>query len=289
VTVREGLDAAIGVLKAAGFPADAARIDASVLSRHLLGWTTAEWLVRWHHEAPEGFAEQLAALAARRATREPMAYITGIREFYSRPFRVSSAVLVPRPETEHLIEQAFRTLQQLEHPDPVIVDVGTGSGCLAITLALAWRSARVVATDISTEALEIAAENARTLGAEAIEFRHVAETEFVPGDVAPADVIVSNPPYVPERERSSLAPDVREFEPAHALFGGEDGLDVIRKLLPAAARAIKPGGTLVMEMGAGQKDAVIGLAENAGFAIEGIQADLQGIPRVLVARVVATR
>ena len=287
MTIREGLDAAIGVLKTAGFTADAARIDASVLSKHLLRWTTAEWLMHWHDRAPTGFPEQLAALAARRATREPMAYLTGEREFYSRTFRVTPAVLVPRPETEHVVEEAFRLLRGLETSRPLVIDVGTGSGCLAITLALAWPHARVLATDISTEALGIATENAHSLGATGVEFFQVQPTEFVPAGLPPADVIVSNPPYVPLRDRDSLSPDVRDFEPVQALFGGDDGLDVIRELVPAAAGALKLGGTLVMEMGAGQKDAVIELAEGQGFAIERIQADLQAIPRVLVARRVA--
>ena len=287
MTIREGLDEAIGVLKAAGFPADAARIDASVLSKHLLGWTTAEWLTHWHDRAPAGFPEQLASLAARRATREPMAYLTGSREFYSRSFRVTPAVLVPRPETEHVVEEALRILRASEAAHPLVIDVGTGSGCLAITLAFSWRHARIVATDISAEALAIATENARLLGADAVEFHQVEASAFVPADLPPADLIVSNPPYVPLRDRETLAPDVRDFEPGQALFGGDDGLDVIRALLPAAGNALKLGGQLVMEMGAGQKDAVIELAEGHGFAIERIQADLQAIPRVLVARRVA--
>jgi release factor glutamine methyltransferase len=294
VTVREGFDAAVGTLKASGFAPDAARIDATVLCRHLLGWTTAEWLSRWHHEAPAGFSEQLAALTARRVRHEPVAYLVGTREFYGRPFQVTRAVLIPRPETEEVVEQALMELRasssskSLDSGPPsskrLVIDIGTGSGCLAVTLALEWPGARIVATDISTEALEVARSNAEALGAERLEFHHVDDVSFVPADLPPADLVVSNPPYVPERDRASLAPDVAGFEPPGALFAGPDGLDVIRRLVPAACRALKPGGSLVMEMGAGQKDAIVEIAESAGFGVVRIHADLQGIPRVLVAR-----
>ena len=300
MTVREGFDAAVGTLKASGVAPDAARIDATLLCRHLLGWTTAEWLARWHQDAPAGFSEQLADLAARRARHEPIAYLVGTREFYGRPFRVTHAVLIPRPETEDVVEQALVELGSLGSsgsigslgslgPAPprskrLVIDIGTGSGCLAVTLALEWPGARIVATDISSEALEVANSNAEALGAERIEFQQIDDASFVPADLPPADLIVSNPPYVPERDRASLAPDVADFEPPHALFAGPDGLDVIRRLLPAACAALKLGGSLVLEMGAGQKDAIIELAESAGFGVDRIHADLQGIPRVLVAR-----
>jgi release factor glutamine methyltransferase len=171
---------------------------------------------------------------------------------------------------------------------PLIVDVGTGSGCIAITLALEWPSARVFATDISSAALEVARTNAEALGA-TVEFLQVIDTELFPADLPAAGLIVSNPPYVSERDRASLMPDVRDFEPALALFAGDDGLEVIRALVPAAARALAPGGALVMEIGAGQAEDVIALAAGAGFDLAAVRPDLQGIPRVLVARTPAGR
>jgi release factor glutamine methyltransferase len=145
-------------------------------------------------EAPAAFSDELRALVTRRAAREPVAYLTGRREFYGRTFRVSPAVLIPRPETEHVIDAA---LPLLRGADMTIVDLGTGSGCLAITLALECTRARVIGTDTSRAALAVARENARALGA-VVEF---VEADWLPADVVSIDLIVSNPPYVPERER----------------------------------------------------------------------------------------
>ena len=225
MTIGQATSEAVRILTDAGFEQAEARRDVSVLARHLLGWNLADWAARSRQDAPTGLAEKLNAHARRRATHEPVAYITGVREFYGREFVVSPAVLIPRPETEGLIERALPV-------EGTVVDVGTGSGCVAITLALACPRARVIATDVSTDALAIARENASRLGAR-VEF---LQASLVPADLKP-DVIVSNPPYVPERDRASLSIDVRDFEPAGALFAGPDGLDVIRALVPAARRA----------------------------------------------------
>jgi len=217
----------------------------------------------------------------RRMTHEPVAYITGVREFYGREFMVMRSVLIPRPETEGVVE-AVR-LGVLANPgagQPVVLDIGTGSGCLAITLALEHRDLRVIASDVSPEALSMARENARRLEADRVEF---VESALVPPGLPPLDLIVTNPPYVPEGDRESLSPDVRDFEPAQALFAGEDGLDVIRSLLPQARVALKPGGALVMEIGAGQAGIVTTLVAEAGLRLMTIRPDLQGIPRIVVA------
>jgi len=282
--VFEATTAAAEILTGAGFDAEDARFDASVLARHILGWSLTDWAVRSREAAPAGFETPLLTLARRRATHEPVAYITGVREFYGREFRVSPAVLIPRPETEGLVEAALADAVQgpgsrVLGPTIDIVDVGTGSGCLAITLALEMPNARVMASDISPEALTMARATAAALGAR-VEF---VESSLIPAGVV-ADLIVSNPPYVPERDRASLSVDVRNFEPAGALFAGADGLDVIRLLVPAARQALKPGGRLLMEIGHGQADAVTGLVTNAGLKLEGIRPDLQGIPRIVIAR-----
>ena len=285
MTVREAADAGVRVLTSAGFsPADARR-DVSVLARHVLGWTTAEWIVNADSAASADVTQVLEALVRRRARHEPVAYLTGRREFYGRDFVVTPAVLIPRPETEGIVEMLatgelgnWRTGELGARR--LVVDVGTGSGCLAITIALAFPSARIVATDVSAAALEVARENAHRLGATHVEF---VQASLLPAGLPPIDVIVSNPPYVPERDRSSLPADVREFEPSSALFAGPDGLDVIRELVPRAAAALKPDGYLLMEIGSGQADATGALIEHAGMRLVTISPDLQGVPRIAVA------
>ena len=281
MTVRVIADHAAQALVARGFAPEDARRDVSVLARHVLGWTMADWVTNAGAPSPTGFAESLQRLVLRRMTHEPVAYITGVREFYGREFMVTRAVLIPRPETEGIIEAIPAGLPAAHGSGtPVILDIGTGSGCLAITLALEHPAARVIATDVSQDALSIAAQNAQRLGAHRAEF---VEASLVPNGLPPLDLIVTNPPYVPERDRESLSPDVRDFEPAQALFAGEDGLGVIRDLLPEARAALKPGGALIMEIGAGQAEAVAALVAGAGLRLITIRPDLQGIPRIAVA------
>ena len=281
MTVHDCVAQAAGTLVAAGFTPEDSRRDAGVLARFALGWSLTDWAAQSRHgAAPPGFEQALAALVDRRATHEPVAYITGVREFYGRVFRVAPATLIPRPETEGLVEWAIQVAGASYAG--LIVDVGTGSGCIAISLALEMPAARVVATDVSAAALDVARMNAKALGAANVEF-HLVTDEFFPSNLPPADLVVANPPYVAERDRESLSHDVRNFEPQAALFGGEDGLDVIRALVPAAARALADGGALLMEIGAGQAAAVSGIVAAAGFTLEAIRPDLQGIPRVVVA------
>ena len=202
----------------------------------------------------------------------PTQHITGHQEFYGRDFRVTKDVLIPRPETEHVIETVLAHIQ----PGARILDIGTGSGCIAITLALESKGT-VFATDISLAALSIAADNAQRLE---------AKVRFAAGDLGSAfasgtfDVVVSNPPYVALLDRASLQIEVREHDPALALFGGEDGLAVYQRLIPEAARLLKPGGWLIMELG----DAIEVRKTLAGWSQIEIVNDLAGIPRVVVAR-----
>jgi len=200
-------------------------------------------------------------------------------------------VLIPRPETEGIVEEALRSGSSGSSgsagsagSDQLIVDVGTGSGCIAITLALELPHARIVATDISAAALEIAKANAAALGASTVEFAEIGRDEFLPSNIACANLIVSNPPYIAEKDRASLSRDVRDFEPAAALFAGDDGLDVIRRLVPVAAKRLASDGQLILEIGAGQADAVSDLVERNGLILRTIRPDLQGIPRIVVAR-----
>ena len=213
-----------------------------------------------------------------------MAYLYGGQEFYGRMFEVTSAVLIPRPETEIIVEAALQRFPD-DRAAVQIADVGTGSGCLAVTLATERTAARVLATDISSAGFLVAQQNASRYG---VEDRIV----FAFGDLLAEgpettlslfDLIVSNPPYVPDGDRATLQPEVRDYEPAKALFAGPDGLDVIRRLIPAAATGLKPGGSLIFEIGVGQDAAVSQLiSATPGLRMVGLRNDLQGIPRTVV-------
>jgi release factor glutamine methyltransferase len=288
VTLAEVVVDAAQTLAAAGIPGDDARRDAALLARHHLQWDTATWLAERRAPPPPAFVAAFAGSVARRARREPLAHITGRREFYGRMFQVTPDVLIPRQETELIVDEALTILplERLSLAATTVIDAGTGSGCLAVTLALERPELRVIAIDASPKAIDVARSNAAALGARGhIDFRVASWPDGFPRDAAAA-MIVANPPYVPERNRASLAPEVRDFEPAAALFAGPDGLDAIRTLLPVAARALAPGGSLVMEIGAGQADDVAALiAATPGLTLDRIVPDLQSIPRVVTAHV----
>jgi release factor glutamine methyltransferase len=221
------------------------------------------------------FREQVG----RRARREPLQHILGRTEFWSLPFRVTPAVLIPRGDTEVLVEEA---LKRLDGPCSIL-DVGTGSGAIAIALAHELPAAAVTAVDISAEALAVAAENARANGVEGRVVFHQVDLGSLP--VGPYDLIVSNPPYIPEGEIRELMPEVCAFEPHLALNGGADGLDCYRRLLPAAATCLKLGGWLLLEVGCGQAPAVQELLAASGNYHEFFAArDLAGIERMVGAR-----
>ncbi|MGE3492448.1 MAG: peptide chain release factor N(5)-glutamine methyltransferase [Vicinamibacterales bacterium] len=275
MTLRQYLTAAKARLTAAGIePSEAAR-DALYLAMHELGWDRAAILTRDTDPPPAGFAAAYGALVERRARREPVAYITGVQEFWNRDFAVSPAVLIPRPETELIIEEALSLVFA------AAADIGTGSGCLAVTLAAEFPRARVVATDTSAAALAVARANAaRHHAGERIEFR---ETRYLDGIDGPFDLIVSNPPYVTDAEYAALAPEVRDAEPRSALTAGADGLDDIRHVLAAAARCLAPGGRLLLEMGHRQADPVSALiTSHPALRLIDIRNDLQRIPRMAI-------
>lgn len=265
---------------AAGIPPGEAGLDAELLARHVLGCDRAALVARLAEPPPAGFRERYAAVVARRQRREPMAYIVGAQEFWGRDFHVGPGVLIPRPETELLVEEALAWLA-LQAPATIrILDVGTGSGCLAVTLALDAPGTQVEATDISEAALAVAKGNAERLGAP-VRFHHGA---LLAGAQGPFDLIVSNPPYVARREHAALQSEVRDFEPATALVGGEDGLEIVRALVEDAGAALRLGGRLLMEIGHGQAAAVDQVVRASGqFELVGIRPDLQGIPRTVVA------
>lgn len=267
-------------LEGAGVSTTTAAFDAELLARHVLRWDRATWLTRRSDVAGESFSGDYAALIARRTAREPVAYIRGVQEFWGREYRVTPAVLIPRAETELTIEAADRFLH--ERPRASVVDLGTGSGCIAITLALEHPSAQVWATDVSAEALAIARGNAARLGATGIRFAHGAYLADVP---LPVDLLVTNPPYVAGADRPALAPEVEAHEPSIALFGGQDGLEHIHAILDRSCSALAPDGRLIMEIGYGQDDRVAAaVGAVPGLVLDEMRADLQGIPRVAVIR-----
>lgn len=222
------------------------------------------------------------ALHQRRRSGEPVAYLVGVREFYGRPFRVDRRVLIPRPDTEVLVEVGLARTQAL-YLSARVLDLCTGSGCVAISLAKERPTTRVMATDLSPDALFVARENALRLGA--------MNVAFLQGDLfAPIaqrrarikfDLITANPPYIAEADIATLQVDIRGFEPSLALRGGDDGLDIVRRIVREAPHFLDEGGALAMEIGAGQAQATAALLEAAGFSDIAVAKDLGGHERVV--------
>lgn len=259
-----------------------ARLDAELLVAHALGLDRVKLYMDLDRPLAADELARIRELVTRRRKREPIAYILGRREFYGRSFEVGPAVLVPRPETETLIERALELLPE-DATGPVL-DLCTGSGCIAITLAAERSALDVDASDVSEGALALAARNAAAHAvAERVRFHRGDLFAALPEERVYA-LIACNPPYVAERDRDALAPDVVEHEPALALFAGDDGLDVIRRLAAEAPRRLAPGATILIEVGAGQAPAVIDLLARAGLTDARAHADLAGHARVVEAR-----
>jgi release factor glutamine methyltransferase len=281
MTIHELVQGARDRFMNAGISANLATLDAEVLARQVLGWDRARFLTDRDEKATSVFLLQYEPLVARRERREPVSYIIGMREFWGLAFEVGPDVLIPRQETEFIVEETLALVGKDSHP--VIVDVGTGSGCIGISLAREIPGARVIASDVSKHALQVARRNAlRHNVADRITF---VETSFLEGIEEGVDIIVSNPPYVPSVSKRGLTPEVRDYEPSVALFGGEDGLDGLRSVLEGAVAKLAPGGHLVMEFGCGQDDGVIDLVRGVdGLDVVKIRHDLQDIPRTVICR-----
>ena len=276
-TLAETIEHAAALLA----PSPTAHRDAELLLLHTARLTKAELLTHPERALSERQSNHYQAAIARRALHEPVQYITGAQEFYGRPFIVNPLVLIPRPETEHLVEAALALAPKPSHIRPLrILDIGTGSGILAITLALELPHATVTATDISAPALAVARQNARSLGADHVRF--VTSDLFANLEDARFDCILSNPPYVATGEL--LEAQVRDYEPAAALYAGADGLAIYRRLIPEARAHLEPGGHLLLEIGHGQRESIAALLESSAFHRIRFLADLQGIPRVAIAQ-----
>lgn len=273
MTLRAALRLASQRLEEAAVPAP--RLDAEVLLCHLLGHDRSWLYAHFDCTLDPDRLDRFWDLIAERAAGKPAPYITGTREFYGRTFLVTPDVLIPRPETEHLVEAALA----LALPEARILDAGCGSGAIAVTLSLEIGRA-VWGTDLSPAALAVAAENARRLGARV----HLLACDWTSAiRNASLDLLVSNPPYVPEAERHGLQREIRDYEPPLALFAGPDGLDAYRGLLADAPRVLKPGGWLLVELSYRALDSVRAML-GPGWSDIRITHDLAGWPRVLAAR-----
>jgi release factor glutamine methyltransferase len=281
VTIDQALARARAILQEAGVPDP--DLDAELLLRHVLGFDRARVIAEGRSPLPSEAEPRFEALLQARARRQPLQHLLGRQAFWKHDFLVGPDVLIPRPETELVVEESLRLLEGLDRP--VVADVGTGSGCIALSLAGEREDAEVHAIDVSGAALVVARANAEMLG-----LTH--RVAFYEGDLlAPVaeragriDLVASNPPYADPSERETLAPEVRDHEPGLALFPPGDAYSIYRRLLPEARVALRPGGGLVLEIGLGMADEVRGLAEAVGFTVEIVRPDLQGIPRVVVAR-----
>lgn len=276
-------DAAVA-LTSAGI--DNVRFEARLLLAQAAGLSVEQLVARGGDPAPAATATALRELTARRVRREPMAYILGEREFWGLPFKVSPAVLVPRPDSETLIETALALLPDRTRPLRLL-DLGVGSGCLLLTLLREYPEATGVGLETSEAALAIARENAEALGvasrARLVEgdWRQPGWTERLEG---PFDLVVSNPPYIESRAIDGLMPEVARHEPRLALDGGVDGLDAYRLIAAAGARLIVPGGWLLVEGGEGQAADISGIFAAAGLSPSSPRKDLAGVERVVPAK-----
>ena len=259
---------------------DSPELDARVLVAHALGVDHPALIRQSSRILREAEIDRIAVLAARRLGGEPVARILGMKEFWSLPFMVTPAVLVPRPETETLVEAALQVLQARAAGPVRIADLGTGSGALLLALLHECVSAQGVGTDLSSAAVEVARENARRLGLS-------SRATFVTCDFGAAlgagfDLIVSNPPYVADREWARLDPEVRNHDPKLALHGGEDGLAAYRRIAADVRRLAVPGAHILVELGVGRADAVAAIFRAAGLVIRGTHPDLNGMARALI-------
>jgi release factor glutamine methyltransferase len=281
ITRRALLDSAVARLEEAGV--EDARRNAEWLMEEALEVERVDLYAHPEAEVPQGPRDRFERMLGRRLTREPIQYVLGYADFFGLRFRVTPAVLIPRPETEEVVEEALRRIREIEQP--WVLDVGSGSGAIAVAIHAHRRDAAVIAADVSEDALAIAAENARSHGLD-VTFVHAdaLRPDFVNGVPNCFDLVVSNPPYVPDAERASMQPEVRDHEPPAALFAGDDPLRFYRAITAHAASVLKPGGHLVFETHTDYAHGVRAVLESAGFQDTEVRRDLAGHWRIAAGR-----
>jgi len=277
-TAQEFLKKAVEKLQEVGAPNPL--LDVEIMLSKASGLSRAQILAHPEKGVSTKAVERFSEWVIRRSTREPLAYILGEKEFYGLCFEVSPAVLIPRPETEILVETALSILKQKENP--MVADIGLGSGAVAISIARNLGDCVIYGTEVSAEALEVACRNAERIGVR-------NRVSFLQGDLFEPlegrsfDLIVSNPPYIPSDEIDRLEPEISKHEPRRALDGGTDGLDYFRRIATSAPEHVSPGGALALEVGMGQAESVRTLLSAAGFNNPRSIKDYAGIERVVVA------
>jgi release factor glutamine methyltransferase len=279
-SLHEKLAAARAQLVSAGIAPAEAVVDVPLFASTILGWDRVRLLTEQSAPPPPALEPTFSQWIARRIAHEPAAYIVGVREFWGLEFAVTPAVLIPRPETEFIVEEALELLNSFAIDAPKIADIGTGCGNIAVSLAHEVGHARVTATDVSREALTIAGANAQRYSVDdRIDF---IETSYLDGVDDTFDLIAANPPYVRDGDQPGLARGVKH-EPGVALFGGASGLRNVEGVLDTAIEKLRRNGWLVMEFGFGQEDDVRRLvAARSALRLERVRADLQGLPRTAV-------
>jgi len=281
-TIAETLKEASEHLRAASVPNDL--LDAQTLLAEALGKDRTYLIINFNQRLSEDVLSKFRTMVSRRAAGEPLQYITGHQEFFGLDFEVTPDVLIPRPETELMVEETIRLVQQNRIARPRIIDVGAGSGCIAVTLARELGDARVIASDISLPALRVARHNAARHGLEDRVGLVASDLLDAFAEENFADFILSNPPYVSDEEMPALQREVRDWEPRTALTDSNDGLSFYRRLLKNASSRLKPGGHLICEMGYTQSERISTMVDHKVWAEARMIDDLQGIPRTIVLR-----
>jgi release factor glutamine methyltransferase len=280
LTVHERVAAARQHLRDAGLSTSEAELGARLLAEHALGWNSTRLIADGRDAEPPEFAARFDALVTRRAAREPLAYIVGTREFWGLTLEVTPEVLIPRVETELIVEAAL-DLHPDRHGPLVVADICTGSGCIAIALVHERPAWTVLATDISESALTVAGRNARRHGVDdRIRFVQADLLDRIDG---PFDLIVANPPYVRVGDRRGLQPEVRE-EPEVALYGGPDGVETIERFVRQVPGRLKPGGSFIFEFGFGQDIEIETIIASSALTLVDVRRDLQGIARTAITK-----
>lgn len=281
MTYREAKMRAAGKLQDAGIENTLA--ESGFLLEHALGTDRNFYLLHQSEDMPPDEFRIYDALVSKRCTRIPLQHLTGEQEFMGFSFRVNDHVLIPRQDTETLVEEALRILHQNEGEHPRVLDLCTGSGCIAISLDLLCENAKVTGSDLSEEVLCVAKENARINHSDA-DFVHSDLFASLSTDEGMYDMIVSNPPYIPTQVIETLMPEVRDHEPISALDGHSDGLYFYRRIIKDAASYLQPGGYLLFEIGCEQGEAVADMMRNYNFTDIDVIPDLAGLDRVVRGR-----